>query len=219
MLLLPHSQKLAQMNQHALLMICEGHHQFAKCVLHECLDKAVQRANGSACDFPGSLRSSLSVSYIPLVGSLGHDDDWRGYVGQYFEFHRFLFDLTETGVRLWDSVTYLTFSGIVGYNVAMIYHHEGLIEKDLFSLLAARTWYEYSVNMSLRGRDTSDQGTMMFRLSLYNNLGHLCSVLGDGAGVRQCRSELETELRSAHQIEEIMLGFFRHSLTLAWTHP
>ena len=205
------------MNQDALLLIFEGYDQRAKETLHECLDKAVQRAKGSA--FPGSSRSSLSVSCIPLIGSLGPEDDWQGYGGQYFQLYRYLFNLTETGVHLWDSVTYFSFAGMVGYNVAMIYHHEGLLQDDLSSLLTARVWYEYSINMLARGRDTSDQGTILLRLSLYNNLGHVCSLLGDGPGVRRCRKDMQTNLLGAHPVDAATLGIFHRGLSLAWAHP
>ena len=207
-------ETVAQLNQDALYLICEGNEEQAKQMLNDCLQQAKVHSE-NVSNRPGCAPAPIPLSTVPLVGALGPEDDWEGYEGGYFKLYRFLFTLPTTGTCPWDAHSFNAFCAVVSYNLAMIYHHEGIVEGEFASLASAHSLYTFCGNMLVATRHSSVRGLVELGLALTNNMGHLCSYLGDGELLIKCRRELEVKLLGA-QPDQGTAAFFRHSLSRAW---
>lgn len=203
---------VAQQNQEALTLMCEGHEVQAKQIFHACLNQAQQRKQS---EFPGSSRSSISPRPVPLMGALGPEDDWNGYQGQYFQFYRNVFTVNNIGAHIWDSATYSLFCAMVSYNLAIMYHHEGIVEGEITAMGMARTLYYTAMESFTNCRVGNDAGILLLGLALYNNLGFFNARVGDTEGMQQCRQLMETALAGNPSLDQESEAFFRSSM--AWT--
>lgn len=210
-------ENVAQMNQEALNFMCEGNEVQAKQIFHQCLDQVQQRKNAS---MPGSSRSVIFPSPIPLMGALGPEDEWTAYqtAGQGFELYRHVFAISSIGAHIWDASTFSLFAAMVSYNLAIMYHHEGLVEGEMSALASARTLYYTSMNAFNNSRVGNDIGIAKLGLALYNNLGFLHAQVNDQQGMAHCRQLITTALSRHTNFDPETESFFRHSGSMWEAH-
>ena len=112
----------------------------------------------------------------------------------------------------WCAETACLFCAAAGYNLATIYHHQGIIEGDVPALSRARSFYCVSLDLLTEELEHNLEATSL-TLALYNNLGHLHSFLDDHEGVTQCRQDLERKLSThGHHVDVAAASFFQQSL-------
>lgn len=205
-----YEQIVTRMNQDAVLRVLEGNSEEAKVLLSDCLNHATSWVARAA---PGQ-NPSVCIIEVPLVGALGPEDDWHGYTGRFFQLYRYVFHASiadDTKVP-WDAPTAVLFCATATYNLAIVYHHDGMIEGDTSALGQARSLYSNSLRFLSRELESGDSNANLLAMALYNNLGHLLSFLDDRSGVLQCRMELQNRLDRAN-VNDATATFFRHSLS------
>uniref|UniRef100_A0A7S3KV70 KIF-binding protein n=1 Tax=Amphora coffeiformis TaxID=265554 RepID=A0A7S3KV70_9STRA len=214
MLLLHINGALLEMNEEAIHLLYEGDAEEAISTLLSCLEGAREPffQNSSSEERTGL---SAHLEAIPLGGVLGSEDSIDDYEIEYFGFYRYAFTADKSRVVLsWGNQGWFCFRAAVAFNLALIYHHQGLVNADLPVLSQAVSMYHLGLDFVELAKDLDDSGINNLRLALYNNLGHVYSFLGDGEGVKNCREGLQTELQKTRP--DCSTGaFFRRSLTSA----
>lgn len=211
------------MNQDAIHRIFEGNADAAKQLLVDCIERAKRYIGSALPHHPVAPCASLYLESVPLLGSLGPEDTWYGYNTRSFLLYRHLFGANFIQAHAqWSAETASLFCAAASYNLAMIYHHQGITEGEVPALSRARSFYCVSLDLLTGDDSQSDHNsifdytnyqTVVLTLALYNNLGHLHSFLDDHEGVVQCRQDLEQKLAShSRVVDDETVSFFQSSL-------
>eukprot|EP00977_Amphora_coffeiformis_P027503 scaffold34616_cov275-Amphora_coffeaeformis.AAC.1 len=231
------------MNHGAVQWIFEGYAEEVKELLVDCISDAKEEQHHllsrrpaptsaatttttSAVFSQPSTKSECTVEMVPLVGALGPEDEWQGYKTSFFRFYRKACLIHFKWGDDNDDEVYVTaisiLMAVASYNLALIYHHQGIVEYDAYALSRARVFYFVSLNALKDINDTnvkSDQGTedqvTVLEIAIYNNLGQLNSYVNDSQAVVQCWQDLQKKLMRIRRIEPEMAEFILYSLGLS----
>lgn len=127
-------------------------------------------------------------------------------------------------------------SAMVAYNLGLFYHVQALVDGEVTQLSQARSYYvrafSYLFEQQEHGRQYQpyccDNGNILeatlLSMAIYNNLGHVSSLLRDGEGIIQCREAMESGLFLASTssstrtriTDTLAIDSFRQSLARAW---
>lgn len=187
---------MIQVNEEAIHSLYLGDVDEACSMLYECLVGTRERLSISTVE-----NASLCLETLPLSAAFGPEDGWKGYDTEHFRLYQFAFTVEEVpflNERLYAVLT---------YNLALLYHHQGLISGNVPMLSSAATLYRLCldlINTRLQkgvgideDQDSEDEhGDKQLELATYNNLGHLHSFMGDMQGVVVCRQALLNILSS-----------------------
>ena len=208
--------EIIQMNDEGLNMLHEGYIDAAETMLFNCLHEARE-----LMPLVGELHciaeAVQSLESRPLGRALGPDDSWHGYQADHFVMCRFTFTFNSSNrewIEFGPSLPIL-FRAVVTYNLGLIYHHQGLLNSDVPLLSQAGDLYSWGIDL-LRIYRGPAQGkeTSLLDLALYNNLGHLYSILGDIEGMARCKEMLQYAL-TLPQPSQTTTAVFESSLSLS----
>ena len=210
----PHQAEI-DLHQDAIHRIFEGNVDAAKQLLVDCIERAKRHLVTQHPSEVATLQP-LYLDTIPLVGALGPDDGWRGYETRSFILYRQLLGPSFLGAHAqWSAEAASLFCAAAGYNLAMIYHHQGVTEGDVPAMSRARSFYCVGLDLLTSEGLEHNLEAILLALALYNNLGHLHSFLNDLEGVSQCRQDLEQRLSTipqGHTMDVDTISFFQQSL-------
>ena len=212
--------QVANSNQYAILLCCEGDEAEAERVLHQCLFSARQfnPDSGAPVVGPASPRSAVAIGPVPLVGALGPEDEWNGYQGRHFSLYRTAFVVTSIreDEKAGDDndVALDMLHATVCYNLAILYHHRALVLGKLAIREKARLMYTFAEGHLARAVASTCREVALLELAIQNNLGHLLDLIGDSEGAMLCWNKMRNVLKEEKYPVEPG-SFFRENMALS----
>lgn len=180
---------LSQMNNRALNLLCRGELEDAQALLSKLILTAAHYiGSGATSDhrkFP-----QLEFGAIALSEVLGREDNACHLeailAGQGFSLYRHAFAVDDGACS--DVVTMTI---LAAYNLAVIQHEIAMEDSSCAHLTLAGSFYKLAVSHLQQGRHNCP---VLVELALYNNVGHLYSVMGNFEGILECQILVEKSL-------------------------
>ena len=205
------AETMIHVNEDAVHALYEGHVEDAIDMLYESLATSMGTLNPLVGEHDTS--AALPLEALPLTAAFGPDDGWEGYDTEHFRLYRFIFTVRDDEEDEEDGgINYemnARLYALLTYNLALLYHHQGLMSADLPTLSQASSLYNLCLEMIGTQQQQhqhqhpqqpdyiAEQADHTLELAIYNNLGHCCSFMGDLLGVVQCQEALRNMLMDA----------------------